>query len=496
MKRIILFCLISVFLIYPYCTFAFTRPPAPVLEPQHFLLIDDIPEFNLDFALSWSDSAAGLFLQPFDGVELHVDVNGSMRDVFIFSDAGMNRLTAWMCTEPNGVRERSLLAITSYDGDDADGFIRPSGITTNARDREFDPESDLIYLADRGNDRIVVLNYYPDSTGGAFSYYDSYGEGTLQYPVDVTVSAYLGQSAMTADLYVVNWGHERNGGFLSRFSIDGTFECNLRDIYPDPTLDSALWRLYKPLSVACYPDTVTGSSYVYITEACNNVMFGFKSTTDSLPKILTADNLQGSIDFYEPGAVDFDGLGRVYIVNRAKNTIELYEPYMYFPYEIYGQHRDNSAALVNPTNIIFDNYHGFCEALVFEKFFRESGFKSFIIEDDVSLQKVRRGFAGIKHSKPITKIASIIPTEFKLYDSYPNPFNSGCIIRFAIPSQSNVKIALYNVLGQRIRILLDEMKEPGEYSLELKSGNLSSGAYFYTINAGEFIETKSMILLK
>jgi hypothetical protein len=496
MNKILYFFIIMTLFMVSEGLSAFNRPPEPVLMPQHFLLIDDIPEFNLDFALAWSDSAAGLFLQPFDAVVLHVDVGGTMRDVFVFSDVGMNRLTAWMCSEPNASHERTLLKITSYDGDDIGGFIAPSGITTNAKDREFDPESDLIYLADRGNDRIVSLNYFPDSTGGYFQYYDSFGAETLELPIDVTISAYLGQDASTADLYVVSQGHQRNGGFLTRFALDGSYECTLRDILPDPAMDSAMWRLYKPISVACYPDTVQSGSYVYITEAINNVMFGFMSTTDSLPYLRTADNLQGRLDFYEPGAVDFDGQGRVYIVNRAQNTIELYEPYMYFPYETYGHQRDNSAALVNPTNIIFDNYHGFCEALVFEKYFRQSGFKSYIIQDGSTGQKVQRGFAGNNHVKPAAKPAAAIPVEYKLFESYPNPFNSNCIIKFDVPKETRVKIAIYNVLGQRIRTLLDEVKLPGEYSLVFKSGDLVSGTYFYTIDADNFSETKSMVLIK
>jgi len=68
-------------------------PPEPVFEETNFLFTPDIPEFNVDFALQWTDSAASIFIQPFDAVILHLDLEGDLWDVYIFSDVGMNRLT-------------------------------------------------------------------------------------------------------------------------------------------------------------------------------------------------------------------------------------------------------------------------------------------------------------------------------------------------------------------------------------------------------------------
>jgi hypothetical protein len=133
---------------------------------------------------------------------------------------------------------------------------------------------------------------------------------------------------------------------------------------------------------------------------------------------------------------------------------------------------------------------------VFEKFFRQSGLKTFIIQDGSLMAKPQLGFSGGNLVKPLAKTAAPLPTVFKLYDSYPNPFNSNCIIKFAIPKESWVKIEIFNILGQKVTTLVEESKEPGEYAVIFKANEFSSGAYFYTLNTGDFSESKSTVLVK
>ena len=61
---------------------------------------------------------------------------------------------------------------------------------------------------------------------------------------------------------------------------------------------------------------------------------------------------------------------------------------------------------------------------------------------------------------------------------------------------SNVKLTVYDILGNEITTLVDELKQPGTYEVEFNGVNLPSGIYFYKLNAGEFSDTKKMILLK
>jgi len=96
--------------------------------------------------------------------------------------------------------------------------------------------------------------------------------------------------------------------------------------------------------------------------------------------------------------------------------------------------------------------------------------------------------------------------DFRLEQNYPNPFNPTTTFHYSIPQDSFVSIKVYDVLGNEIAILVNEEKPVGSYEVEFSaiggsaSGgdayNLSSGIYFYKLQAGNFVETKKMILLK
>ena len=88
------------------------------------------------------------------------------------------------------------------------------------------------------------------------------------------------------------------------------------------------------------------------------------------------------------------------------------------------------------------------------------------------------------------------PTEFALEQNYPNPFNPNTKIKYSIPQSSNTTIKVFDVLGNEIKTLIDEYKPAGKYEIEFNAANLPSGVYFYQLQAGEFISTKKMILLK
>ncbi|MCU0344865.1 MAG: T9SS type A sorting domain-containing protein [Ignavibacterium sp.] len=91
---------------------------------------------------------------------------------------------------------------------------------------------------------------------------------------------------------------------------------------------------------------------------------------------------------------------------------------------------------------------------------------------------------------------SEIPTEYLLSQSYPNPFNSSCAIKYSIPKLSQVSLKIFNTLGEEIETLVNEEKPVGTYELNWNAANLPSGVYFYQLKAGDFISTKKMILLK
>ncbi|MBM4176516.1 MAG: T9SS type A sorting domain-containing protein [Ignavibacteria bacterium] len=92
----------------------------------------------------------------------------------------------------------------------------------------------------------------------------------------------------------------------------------------------------------------------------------------------------------------------------------------------------------------------------------------------------------------------IIPTQFVLHQNYPNPFNPITRIRFSLPKTENVELKVYNILGQQVAVLLNETKIAGTHEIIFNSSDyrLASGVYIYHITAGDYKQSKKMLLLK
>lgn len=94
------------------------------------------------------------------------------------------------------------------------------------------------------------------------------------------------------------------------------------------------------------------------------------------------------------------------------------------------------------------------------------------------------------------KIFEEIPLEFSLNQNYPNPFNPSTIIEYSIPQNTNVRLSLFNMIGQKVKDLIDEFHSSGYYKLNLNASDLPSGIYFYKIETTNFTQLKKMILIK
>lgn len=88
------------------------------------------------------------------------------------------------------------------------------------------------------------------------------------------------------------------------------------------------------------------------------------------------------------------------------------------------------------------------------------------------------------------------PVEFSLAQNYPNPFNPSTVIRYGLPQASDVRLEVFNALGQRVALLIDQKQAAGLHEAMFDGKALSSGAYVYTIQAGQFRATKKLLLVK
>jgi hypothetical protein len=88
------------------------------------------------------------------------------------------------------------------------------------------------------------------------------------------------------------------------------------------------------------------------------------------------------------------------------------------------------------------------------------------------------------------------PSSFELKQNYPNPFNPSTIIAYAVPRSAYVSLRIFNTLGQEVDLLVNDQMSPGYYRVRWNASNVPSGIYFYRLQAGEFVETKKMVLLR
>ncbi|MDP1995177.1 MAG: T9SS type A sorting domain-containing protein, partial [Ignavibacteria bacterium] len=91
---------------------------------------------------------------------------------------------------------------------------------------------------------------------------------------------------------------------------------------------------------------------------------------------------------------------------------------------------------------------------------------------------------------------TVIPAKFELSQNYPNPFNPATTIRFSLPQAGEVKLTVYNLLGQVVTTLVNGYREAGTYNVNWDASNLSTGVYIYRVEANSFSLTKKMTLLK
>lgn len=110
-------------------------------------------------------------------------------------------------------------------------------------------------------------------------------------------------------------------------------------------------------------------------------------------------------------------------------------------------------------------------------------------------------FIFTPHPVSVVHLSNEIPGKFSLFQNYPNPFNPQTKIKFDVPQNvksqtSNVKLVVYDLLGREAATLVNEELTPGTYQADWDASNFSSGVYFCKITAGDFVETKKMVLMK
>ncbi|MDP2364044.1 MAG: T9SS type A sorting domain-containing protein, partial [Ignavibacteria bacterium] len=104
------------------------------------------------------------------------------------------------------------------------------------------------------------------------------------------------------------------------------------------------------------------------------------------------------------------------------------------------------------------------------------------------------------------KVQTVLPEKFELMQNYPNPFNPNTVIKFSLPKDNYVTLRVFNILGETVKLLVNEEQKAGVHSVDFNASQLSSGVsskggyasgiYFYSIEAGDFKAVRKMMLVK
>ena len=173
-----------------------------------------------------------------------------------------------------------------------------------------------------------------------------------------------------------------------------------------------------------------------------------------------------------------------------------------------GQYRVNFLAKQTQTNTVFHKM-----PIVIKVSFTTGADSSIRVMNDVNNQLFTFNFTRNPtavvfdpDNDIVLKSASLVvgidekefvsPTKYKLYQNDPNPFNPVTMIAFDIPKGSNVKLAVYDLIGREVNTLVNQYLNAGTHSVSFSGGNLASGIYFYRIEAGDFVSAKKMLLVK
>ncbi len=93
-------------------------------------------------------------------------------------------------------------------------------------------------------------------------------------------------------------------------------------------------------------------------------------------------------------------------------------------------------------------------------------------------------------------VGNDIPTAYMLYQNYPNPFNPTTTIKFDLPEKIHVKLLIFDVLGRKVKTILDEEMSRGKHTVSLDMSDFPSGVYFYRLEAGKFRDIRKMLFIK
>lgn len=464
----------------------------PVITPTNFLNTDEPVRMCQDYIDAEFGTGVMAFTQPSGGAAARIDMGGGItRCLYIFCDEGLDRLLVFSLNDdgvtrkPRGIKSYGLLTtpqyfqvptdeygepdsiITPYFGcDSIECFHAPIDVAVSSPGRFFEPASDNIYVLDQANQRIVKLRY--DLSLDSLVWVSSFGPDILDMPTAIDYADYGDQDPDNDDIFVTDGLHVK----IFRFSRDGNLETSYGG------WGMTFGSIGYPTGIA----VSTADSFAnrfYITDSWNHRVMRYFSNTSGpiMAEQRFTFPLEGPVYIK---AVDTDDAGNVYVLDNFTHTISVLPADLDEILLTYGGYGHDPGLFDYPYDLYIDDG----EMQVCEVWGPESGIQSFTIQSGQPKREAQE-----------------LPKRFYLYQNYPNPFNSSTTIRFDIPRPGDVRLVIYNVLGQRVAVPVDRALPAGSHSIIWDGKNISgdrvaTGIYFYLLTADEHHQSRKLLLLK
>ncbi|MFH1197916.1 MAG: FG-GAP-like repeat-containing protein [bacterium] len=355
------------------------------------------------------------------------------------------------------------------------------------------------------NDVIIGAPGYSDYTGRAYIYYGSsnidntedltitgHSKGNLfGYSVsdagdvnndgiaDVIVGAY-GYSNLTGRAYIYFGGESMDNTVdvtLAGEEIENYFGCSVssaKDVNNDG---------FDDVIIGAYGNSeFTGRAYVYL---------GGNSMDNAVDVTITGESVNNRFgsSVSQVGDINNDGFNDIIIGAYG------YSDFTGRAYVYYG-----GESIDNISDITFTGegeFNSFGYSLSSAGDVNNDGFDDFIIGAD-SYPTNGKAYIYCDNSAPVAVefTSADTPYGFELFQNYPNPFNPVTIIKYSLPRTETVKLVVYDILGNKIAVLLDEEVQPGTHEVNFDGSKLPSGVYICNLQAGGFSESKKLSLIK
>jgi len=431
----------------------------------------------------WGDDAdyqymgapnTGLLAVPSDAASLMFHSGADTFEVVLVLDRMTDQIRWVRALKHEG--QRQLRYISNFDemGPDSTGLRGSAALAVASTGRFYSPATDRIFVADRMHHRLVGLNFHIHPQSPAEDYFtwesttplDSlFFAEDLEYIVLSANNPSLNKIAAIDDHYQK----------LAIFSNTG----NLLNIFDLRDPADSVWHIYSSIAYNINPPN---SVSIYLADRANCTLRRFNY---SLPQGIRYQNeiaLGQSGECELANIIYHPGLGLWALESGGPHVYHVAADLSSVIREISLEELDTRLSVHPQKIILLPN-----RLLVFEETVSGTGIMSF---------SASQTFGKRESDEHLT-----VPLEFALERNYPNPFNPTTTISFSIPSGDIVKLEIFNILGQRVRTLLNEHRTPRRHSVIWDGRNnageeVSSGVYFTRLSADDNVASQKMLLLK